>query len=271
MVTWFCSSVSQAKSCHWNLLQTISPENCTNTPVRPRCIATQRWETGLSTQANQTQLDSEALQAGLLLAVSRVRHPACRLPPIHGMIQYPTLPQFETAFRRASAARGTCSLLTSRCHTALMPSLKAQTRTPLSCRRLTTSARGGAIAVRRKMTMLESTAYMSTTTPSMLAIALAKALALEWSLASSGGTSLRATSPIAARTPPCRSPPPSILRRRCARLTNAAGPTMTLPTGAPNPLDRQKVADVTRSMTSLMGTPRAAAALKARAPSRCTG
>ena len=81
----------------------------------------------------------------------------------------------------------------------------------------------------------------------------------------------RATIPAAAMTPTCRMPPPTSVRQRRARATNAALPQITEPTGAPSPLETQKVTESTGRVKSAAGRPRATAALKRRAPSRCTG
>src|SRR5215468_3739819 len=80
----------------------------------------------------------------------------------------------------------------------------------------------------------------------------------------------RARSPAAARTPTCRMPPPTIFRTRRARATNSREPHTREPTGAASPLERQKVMESTGRAKSATGRPRATAALKMRAPSRCT-
>ena len=80
-----------------------------------------------------------------------------------------------------------------------------------------------------------------------------------------------ATSPAAARTPTWRIPPPSIFLARRARVTNSREPQTREPTGAARPLDRQKVIESTGRAKSATGRPSATAALKMRAPSRCTG
>ena len=80
-----------------------------------------------------------------------------------------------------------------------------------------------------------------------------------------------ATTPAAASTPTWRMPPPSIFRTRRARATNSREPHTSEPTGAPRPLDRQKVSESTGRAKSATGRPSATAALNRRAPSRCTG
>src|SRR5918997_1424735 len=79
-----------------------------------------------------------------------------------------------------------------------------------------------------------------------------------------------ATSPAAASTPPCRTPPPSILRSRRAFATNSADPATTEPTGAPRPLLRQTCTVSAPTVRAAGGTPSATAACQSRAPSRCT-
>ena len=71
--------------------------------------------------------------------------------------------------------------------------------------------------------------------------------------------------------PAWRMPPPTILRTRRARATNSGPPQTTEPTGAPRPLETQKVTESAWRANSLAGRPSATAALKSRAPSRCTG
>ncbi len=66
-------------------------------------------------------------------------------------------------------------------------------------------------------------------------------------------------------------PPPSILRSRRTRATNASSPATMEPIGAPSPLDRQNCTESACSATAAGDTPMAAAALNSRAPSRCTG
>src|SRR5215470_14983386 len=80
----------------------------------------------------------------------------------------------------------------------------------------------------------------------------------------------RARSPAAASTPTCRMPPPTIFRTRRARATNSREPHTREPTGAASPLERQKVMESTERAKSATGRSRATAALKMRAPSRCT-
>src|SRR4029450_392853 len=75
----------------------------------------------------------------------------------------------------------------------------------------------------------------------------------------------------AAAPPPCRIPPPIILRTRRACAMTSREPQISEPTGAPRPFDRQKVTESTWRVNSSAGRLRATAALKIRAPSRCTG
>jgi hypothetical protein len=81
--------------------------------------------------------------------------------------------------------------------------------------------------------------------------------------------SLRETMPAAASTPACRMPPPSRLRIRRAPATKAADPASIEPTGALRPLDRQNITESKKTVICRTSTPRAVAALKTRAPSRC--
>ena len=121
------------------------------------------------------------------------------------------------------------------------------------------------------MTMLVCTLAGSTRRPGSRARPSASRRAFAWSSASRSTIRSSATRPAAARTPAWRMPPPSILRTRRARAMNSAGPQTTEPTGAPRPFETQKVTESTSRAKSRAGRPSATAALKSRAPSRCTG
>src|SRR5688500_18683747 len=69
--------------------------------------------------------------------------------------------------------------------------------------------------------------------------------------------------------PACRIAPPWIFRRRCALWIVAFVEQTTLPTGAPRPFERQKVAVSNGSHQRFTDTPVFTCALKMRAPSRC--
>ena len=93
--------------------------------------------------------------------------------------------------------------------------------------------------------------------------------AFKWSSASRSMRS-SADQPAAASTPPCRTPPPSILRSRRASAMNSVDPATTDPTGAPSPLLKQTWTVSTPTVSAPGGTPSATAACQSRAPSRCT-
>src|SRR5262245_23521714 len=121
-----------------------------------------------------------------------------------------------------------------------------------------------------KMTMLVCTFSGSSRRRGRAASPRASRLACSWSSASRSTMVSRAMSPAAARMPTWRIPPPTILRTRRARATNSREPQTRDPTGAASPLERQKVMESTGRAKSATGRPRATAALKMRAPSRCT-
>ena len=71
--------------------------------------------------------------------------------------------------------------------------------------------------------------------------------------------------------PACRQAPPNrMLRRRASRI-NSAGPQINDPIGAPRPFETQNIIVSTWRVHAETSTPAAAAALKIRAPSRCSG
>ena len=76
--------------------------------------------------------------------------------------------------------------------------------------------------------------------------------------------------PAAAMMPAWRMPPPSIFRARRARPMKSRLPVTTEPTGAPSPLERQKVTESAWAATSFAGIPVATHAFQRRAPSRWT-
>ena len=80
----------------------------------------------------------------------------------------------------------------------------------------------------------------------------------------------RATIPAAAMTPACRMPPPSIFPHPPRPVDELPLPHTTEPTGPDRPFERQKVTESAWVAISAAGTPSATAALKMRAPSRCT-
>ena len=51
----------------------------------------------------------------------------------------------------------------------------------------------------------------------------------------------------------------------------AREPTSIEPTGAPSPFEKQNITESKPWVSSFTGTPKATAALKIRAPSKCTG
>ncbi|KAG0920595.1 hypothetical protein G6F31_020656 [Rhizopus arrhizus] len=71
--------------------------------------------------------------------------------------------------------------------------------------------------------------------------------------------------------PDWRCVPPSMRRKVRARDITALLPASTAPTGALSPLDRHSDTVSAYCVISAAGTPSATAALKRRAPSRCTG
>ena len=66
-------------------------------------------------------------------------------------------------------------------------------------------------------------------------------------------------------------PPPSALRNTRALAIRSAKPTSIDPTGAPRPFDRQNITVSNPRVSVFTSTPSATAALKMRAPSRCSG
>ena len=70
--------------------------------------------------------------------------------------------------------------------------------------------------------------------------------------------------------PTWRMPPPIRLRRTRASSTASREPTISEPTGAPSPLDRQTERTDAMAPYSASGTPVATCAFQIRAPSRCT-
>ncbi len=70
--------------------------------------------------------------------------------------------------------------------------------------------------------------------------------------------------------PAWRIAPPSERRTRFARSMNARVPATRDPTGADSPFDRHTDTESTDLVSSRTSTPSATAALKTRAPSRCT-
>src|ERR1051325_7081695 len=77
--------------------------------------------------------------------------------------------------------------------------------------------------------------------------------------------------PAAAMIPAWRSPLPNIFRKRRAWAIKSREPHTTEPTGAESPFDTQNVTESTWRVKSEAGRFSAIAALKSRAPSRCTG
>ena len=129
-----------------------------------------------------------------------------------------------------AAAAWASSSDTSRCvtiRTAVGPTVA--TRTPCSA----AAATNAAASLRSTTTMLVSTVAGSTPQAS------ASSLAWAWSSASRSTWWSRACSPAAARMPTCRMPPPIRLRRTRASSIASREPTISEPTGAPSPLDRQ--------------------------------
>eukprot|EP01139_Manchomonas_bermudensis_P007158 Amastigsp_a179758_47.p3 type:complete len:100 gc:universal Amastigsp_a179758_47:853-554(-) len=96
----------------------------------------------------------------------------------------------------------------------------------------------------------------------------ARARAFSWSSARRATIEVSAMSAALAITPAWRIPPPSILRNRRARAMKSAGPTMTEPTGAESPFERQTETESAALQMRSSGTPDATAALQMRAPSR---
>ena len=121
-----------------------------------------------------------------------------------------------------------------------------------------------------KITMFVCTLARSITIPGRLARPSARIRVFSWSSRNRSTIVSSATTPAAARMPACRMPPPNIFRARRARSMKARVPTTTDPTGAPSPLDRQKVTESAWAANSRTGAPVAMLALKIRAPSRCT-
>ena len=78
-----------------------------------------------------------------------------------------------------------------------------------------------------------------------------------------------AVSAAAARVPACRIVPPQALRSLLHFAMNSRVPTMTLPTGAPNALDRHTDTESAASTARAGVTPSAAAAFHILAPSMC--
>src|SRR5262245_41324946 len=139
----------------------------------------------------------------------------------------------------------------------------------ISC--VATSAERLPPAPTAKITMFVCTLARSIRIPGSLATPSASARAFTWSSASRPTIRSSATIPAAAMIPACRMPPPTILRRRRARVTTSGRPQITEPTGAPRPFERQNVTVSTSRVKSRASRRRATAALKRRAPSRWTG
>ena len=131
----------------------------------------------------------------------------------------------RTAAARSASARETSRWVTIR--TAVGPTVA--TRTPCSA----AAATNAAASLRSTTTMLVSTVAGSSPQAS------ASSRACAWSSASRSTWWSRACSPAAARTPTWRMPPPIRLRRTRASSTASREPTISEPTGAPSPLDRQ--------------------------------
>src|SRR5437867_10208869 len=77
--------------------------------------------------------------------------------------------------------------------------------------------------------------------------------------------------PAAARIPAWRIPPPYMRRKRRSFSTVGRSDTITDPTGAPSPLDKQNETVSKWRAYSAADTPVATTALKSLAPSRCIG
>src|SRR5438876_4639217 len=174
--------------------------------------------------------------------------------------------------RNASSAREVSSTSTSLWVTQRMAAGPiAWTFTLRAAQPFTSSSVAAGPRSTRTMTMFVCTLARSTRRPGSFASPSPRRRAFAWSSASRSTMRSRATLPAAARMPTCRMPPPSILRQRRARSMNSAEPQITEPTGAASPLDTQKVTESTWRVKSPAGRLSATAALKSRAPSRCTG
>src|SRR5260370_730559 len=79
-----------------------------------------------------------------------------------------------------------------------------------------------------------------------------------------------AINPAAAITPACRIPPPNIFRYTRPFSINAHVPTTIDPTGAPNPFDKQNIAESTLRVIVATLSPSTVSAFEILSPSMCT-
>uniref|UniRef100_A0A7C9DPT5 Uncharacterized protein n=1 Tax=Opuntia streptacantha TaxID=393608 RepID=A0A7C9DPT5_OPUST len=115
--------------------------------------------------------------------------------------------------------------------------------------------------------MLVSTDLVSTFSPEISFNPSASILAFLWSSSSFLTLSCNATKAAAHKIPTCLIPPPKVFLSLFAFAIKLFEPTMTDPTGAPRPFDRQTDTESAACTNLSTGTPRAVAALKMRAPS----
>ena len=118
-------------------------------------------------------------------------------------------------------------------------------------------------------TILVSTASRLILNPAILLTSWARCWALLWSSANLSMLCSRAYNPQAAKNPDWRIPPPNNLRHRLALAMKSFRPTSKLPTGAPNPLERQIETESKSRSILLTDVLVLIAALKILAPSMC--
>mmetsp|Transcript_6219 Transcript_6219/g.15858 ORF Transcript_6219/g.15858 Transcript_6219/m.15858 type:complete len:280 (-) Transcript_6219:2025-2864(-) len=168
--------------------------------------------------------------------------------------------------------------LSTACTAAWLISWCVTSRTWLGCQGMTTMLRlrssastpGTSISLAKLRKQMLLCTGRPTLRPSILPSPVASSVMRRWSRWITGWISLSAMSAAAASTPACRMVPPHALRSRRALRMNSASPRMTLPTGAPRPLERHTLT-VSAAATQRAGeTPSAAAAFHIRAPSRCS-